>query len=202
MENKKSHWETIYDTKKPNEVSWTQEDPTTSLAIIERLMLPKTANIIDIGGGDSKLVDSLIDRGYQNITILDISKSALERSKKRLGEKASTIKWIVSDILDFDPTEKYDLWHDRAAFHFLISKPDISRYIDIVNSAVSGHLIISTFSKDGPKKCSGLDITQYDEAQMEFLLGENFTQVESLTEDHVTPFNTKQSFLFCSFVRK
>ena len=202
MTDTKNHWETIYASKQPHEVSWTQDIPHTSLSFIQQLSLPKSANIIDIGGGDSKLVDFLLDLGYENITVLDISKSALNRAIKRLGEKSKAIKWIESDILDFQPTEKYDFWHDRAAFHFLLDKEDIGKYVKIVSSAVSGHLLISTFSKNGPKKCSGLVVSQYDGDQLQNLLTEGFEKIECITEDHITPFNTKQNFLFCCFGRK
>lgn len=198
----KNHWEKIYATKQSHEVSWTQETPLTSLKFIQRLSLPKSANIIDIGGGDSKLVDSLVDMGYENITILDISEKALGKAKKRLGGKARAIKWVVSDIRDFKPTGEYDLWHDRAAFHFLTSQTDVDNYILTVKSAVKGSIIISTFSKNGPEKCSGLDVTQYNEDQLQRLLAEGFNKVECLTEDHITPFNTKQNFLFCCFSRR
>lgn len=150
MSNKK-HWETVYETKTPNEVSWTQEVPKTSLEFITNLNLPKSAEIIDIGGGDSKLVDHLIEQGYENITVLDISKHALERAKIRLGEKASKITWIESDITEFIPDKTYEVWHDRATFHFLTAQNDVNHYQKITREFVKGHLIVGTFSTNGPK---------------------------------------------------
>ena len=202
MTDIKRHWETIYASKQPHEVSWTQDIPQTSLDFIQQLSLPKTANIIDIGGGDSRFVDFLLDLGYKNITVLDISVSALNRAIERLGEKAKTVNWIESDILDFKPKQKYDFWHDRATFHFFLDREDIESYINIVSSAVSGYLLLSTFSNKGPEKCSGLDVNRYDEDLLQHLLAEGFDKIKCITEDHITPFNTKQNFLFCCFVRK
>ncbi len=199
--NQKQHWEKVYETKTPAEVSWTQEIPKTSLEFISSLKVSKDAKIIDIGGGDSKLVDYLLAAGYINISILDISKEALERAKRRLGENAVKVEWIVSDINDFTPTETYDIWHDRAAFHFLTSPEQIERYIGLANKYISRNLIIGTFSKKGPLKCSGLNITQYNE---EGLLSKfnTFEKIKCIAEDHTTPFNTKQNFTFCSFKKK
>jgi cyclopropane fatty-acyl-phospholipid synthase-like methyltransferase len=200
----KTHWETIYSTKKPEEVSWTQEIPKTSLDFIHSFNLPKNAAIIDIGGGDSKLPDYLLSEGFNNITVLDISEKALERAKIRLGANADKVKWIVSDILEFQPTEKYDLWHDRAAFHFLTTPEQIEDYLDIASNAIneSKYIITGTFSKEGPLKCSGLEIKQYDEKALAEILTRKFEKIKCITEDHTTPFNTTQNFLFCSFKRK
>lgn len=199
MNDNKGHWEKVYTEKSPNEVSWTQEVPQTSLDFISDFKLPKTARIIDIGGGDSKLVDFLLEDNYQNITVLDISEQALLRAQKRLGEKAKQVTWIISDILSFSPDQKYDLWHDRATFHFLTEPDQVERYVSIAQSSVSGFITIGTFSTDGPKKCSGLDIKQYNEVKLQSTLSEGFTKIRCITEDHTTPFETKQNFLFCSF---
>jgi SAM-dependent methyltransferase len=201
MSGTKSHWEKIYETKKPEEVSWTQPVPATSLNLIRKLNLPKTSRIIDIGGGDSRLVDYLIDEGHTNLTVLDISGRALERAKARLGSRQRTVQWIVGDLTHFKLPSAYDLWHDRAAFHFLTSREDVEKYLTLLRKSVvpAGHAIIATFSTAGPKKCSGLTITQYDEHSLAKLLLPDFTLIESLTEDHVTPFGTKQNFLFCLF---
>lgn len=196
---RKQHWETVYETKNPNEVSWTQEIPKTSLAFIHSFDLDKSAKIIDIGGGDSKLVDHLLDQGFENITVLDISAKALEKAKIRLGEKAKKVTWIVSDILDFEPTENYHVWHDRAAFHFLTTENEIEKYKSIVKNSVDGFLIIGTFSQNGPLKCSGLEISQYSEEKLTSTFEENFDKIVSVLEDHQTPFGTTQNFLFCSF---
>lgn len=195
--NRKSHWENVYQTKKPNEVGWTQEVPEASLKMIRRLNLPKSASIIDIGGGDSRLTENLLDEGYRDITILDISSSGIERAKNRLGERANMVKWIVSDILDFKPDRVYDLWHDRAAFHFLTQAESISQYVKTASEHVSGHITIGTFSVDGPGKCSGLDIRQYDENILSNEFSQEFDLIHSFREDHITPSGNKQNFQFC-----
>src|SRR6476660_737976 len=166
MGNQKQHWETVYETKTPEQVSWTQAVPETSLELIRACDGYLNKSIIDVGGGDSNLVDFLVADGCIDVTVLDISEKALERAKKRLGEKASRVKWIVSDINDFAAETQYDIWHDRAAFHFLTVSDQINCYVETVNQSVVENLIVGTFSDDGPKKCSGLDITQYNETQM------------------------------------
>jgi hypothetical protein len=198
-DNSKPHWERIYSTKRSNELSWTQERPETSLDIIRGLNLPKSAKIIDIGGGDSRLVDYLLVEGFQDITVLDISGSALRRAKKRLGNKGASVKWIVSDVTKFETREKYDIWHDRATFHFLTTNSQISSYLDTARKVVSEFLAIATFSHNGPKTCSGLNIKQYTESELETQLSVGFKKIRCISEDHVTPFNTTQNFLFCSF---
>jgi len=202
VENNSNHWERIYQTKQPNEVSWTQEVPKTSLDFIHSFKLHKSAAIIDVGGGDSKLVDYLLDEGFENITVLDISEKALERAKNRLGENSSKIKWVVSDVTAFKTTETYDVWHDRATFHFLTTASQINKYLETARNVVKGYLTIGTFSDKGPKKCSGLDVKQYNEEQLELQLSNGFKKVKCILEDHMTPFNTSQNFLFCSFKRK
>ncbi|MBC9797792.1 class I SAM-dependent methyltransferase [Sinomicrobium weinanense] len=198
--DKKTHWEKVYTTKEPDEVSWTQEIPSTSLDFITSLAPDKNAKIIDIGGGDSKLADFLLDKGYTDISVLDISEKALDKAKKRLGKKAGKVKWIVSDITEFEPDENYDLWHDRATFHFLTQSEQIEKYTRTARQAIKGALILGTFSENGPKKCSGLDIKQYSEGEMEHLLtARGFEKIKCITEDHTTPFGTTQNFLFCSF---
>lgn len=200
MENdRKAHWETVYETKSPEQVSWTQEKPQISLDFVHSLGVDKKANIIDVGGGDSKLVDFLLDEGYERITVLDISSKAIQRAKKRLGERADKVKWVVSDITEFEPMETYDVWHDRAAFHFLVALDQIERYLNIVQTAVSGFLVLGTFSDKGPKKCSGLEVVQYNEEKMAALFKDRFEKIKCLTEDHTTPFGTAQHFIFCSF---
>jgi trans-aconitate methyltransferase len=197
--NKKNHWETVYETKQPNEVSWTQENPKTSIDFINNTNLGKSARIIDIGGGDSKLVDFLLEEGFENITVLDISEKALERAKKRLGKNAEKVNWIASDITEFKPETTYEIWHDRATFHFLTTGEQIKKYVEITEKWVSGFLIIGTFSDQGPKKCSGLDIKQYSETELENQFSNRFKKLKCITEDHVTPFETKQNFTFCAF---
>ena len=203
MENtSKNHWEKVYETKSPSEVSWTQKMPKTSLDYIESFDLPKSGAIIDIGGGDSNLVDHLLALGYENLTVLDISAKAIERAKERLGTLAEKVTWIVSDISDFQPKMKYSIWHDRAAFHFLTQDSQTEKYLDLVNQAVEGYLIIATFSENGPLKCSGLEIQQYSEKSLEQQFGQEFDLVESRMEDHQTPFETIQNFVFGVFKRK
>ncbi|SEM44623.1 Methyltransferase domain-containing protein [Chryseobacterium taichungense] len=199
--DRKNHWETVYETKNPEQVSWTQEVPKTSLEFIQSFGVEKSAKIIDIGGGDSKLVDFLIDQGFENITVLDISAKALEKAKTRLGEKAKKVNWIVSDITEFNPETTFDIWHDRAAFHFLTEDFQIKKYMEIARKAVSGYLTIGTFSDNGPEKCSGLDIKQYNEETLTTELEKGFEKLRCITENHITPFETTQNFLFCSFKR-
>lgn len=201
QQNKK-YWETVYETKSPDEVSWTQEIPKTSLDFIHSFGLPKTAKIIDIGGGESKLVDYLLDEGFENITVLDISAKALEKSQKRLGEKAMKVNWVVSDITEFQPKTTFDVWHDRATFHFLTKPEQIEKYMATVRNSVNGYLTIGTFSENGPTKCSGLKIKQYSEEKLTAELKKGFEKIRCITEDHTTPFDTIQNFLFCSFRRQ
>ncbi len=198
----KNHWETVYATKTPDQVSWTQAVPQTSLDFIASFNMPKSASIIDIGGGDSNLVDFLLDAGYTNVSVLDISANAIERAKLRLGEKANAVTWIVSDITAFEPTTSYDIWHDRATFHFLTTEQQIKTYQQIINKAVSGYIALGTFSVDGPTKCSGLEIKQYSEASLTSILANGFEKLNCLIEDHITPFATKQNFIFCSFKKR
>lgn len=199
--NRKSHWENIYKTKELQEVSWYQPTPETSLSFIKEFQIPVTAKIIDVGGGDSFFVDHLLDLGYQDITVLDISEAAIKRAKERLGERAEKIKWIVADAASFQTGEQYDFWHDRAAFHFLTEEKEINNYLKAVKSGLApgGVLVIGTFSEQGPKKCSGIEIKQYSEASMSTLFGMHLHKIKCISIDHSTPFNTIQSFLFCSF---
>lgn len=203
MESKKDHWENVFATKAENEVSWFQPYPKTSLGFLELFDLPLDANIIDIGGGDSHLVDVLIEKGYKNIYVLDISENALLRAKKRLGDKAALVHWIVSDVTDFVPDVKFDFWHDRAAFHFLTSEDLVQKYVAIAEKNINkgGYLILGTFSENGPEKCSGLEIKQYSETSMSSCFEINFRRIKCIHEEHQTPFNTTQNFLFCSFQR-
>jgi SAM-dependent methyltransferase len=198
------HWDKVYSSKAETEVSWFQPYPKTSMEFVELFNLPLDAHIIDIGGGDSHFVDALLNRGYQNIWVLDISEKAIEKAKHRLGEKAEMVHWIVSDITDFQPPVQFDFWHDRAAFHFLTSEEKIYKYVSIAEDAIKkdGYLILGTFSENGPKKCSGLEIKQYSEASMSARFEVCFDRIKCVTEDHKTPFNTVQNFLFCSFKKK
>lgn len=196
------HWETVYSTKSPDEVSWTQKKPQTSLDLIHSFGLDKKARIIDVGGGDSNLVDFLLDEGFENITVLDISAKALQKARERLGERAKKVNWVVGNITEFEPWETYDVWHDRAAFHFLTSEKQIEKYMGLVRKTVKDFVVLGTFSKNGPTKCSGLDIVQYNEEKMENLFRDGFDKIKCLTEDHVTPFGTVQNFIYCCFKKR
>jgi 2-polyprenyl-3-methyl-5-hydroxy-6-metoxy-1,4-benzoquinol methylase len=203
MKDHKAHWDTIYAVKPETDFSWFQPYPQTSVDFINLFKLPKTASIIDIGGGDSHLTDTLLELGYTDITVLDISAKSIERAKARLGDKATAITWIASDIVDFEPHRKYDFWHDRAAFHFLTTEIQIIKYLAIVKRGINsgGHLVLGTFSDTGPNKCSGLDVKQYTEASMSALFEKDFKRIRCIEETHVTPFSTQQNFVFCSFQR-
>jgi 2-polyprenyl-3-methyl-5-hydroxy-6-metoxy-1,4-benzoquinol methylase len=198
------HWEKIYSTKSEKEVSWFQPYPTVSMKFIDSFNLARDAAIIDIGAGDGLFIETLLDKGYRNISGLDISRNAIERAKSKLGEKAAAVNWIVSDILRFDPSTKFDLWHDRATFHFLTLEKDVTRYISIATNSIkpNGYMLLGMFSEQGPKKCSGLKISQYSEKSLTAKLDTSFEKLECLQEDHTTPFNTLQNFLFCSFKKK
>lgn len=199
--NRKEHWENIYLTKKPEEVSWYQKSPSLSLKFIEKSQLYKSSSIIDIGGGDSLLADHLLRLGYQNITVLDISKKSIERAKKRLGKDAKSVRWIVSDIIQFVPDTEYDLWHDRAAFHFLSTENEINKYIDIAYRSLKeeGIAVIGTFSLKGPLKCSGIEVMRYSEQSMADRLHPRFKKIECLSVDHITPAESRQNFTYCRF---
>lgn len=201
----KQHWEEIYKTKDTtSEVSWYQDVPETSLDLLVSTGTEKSSNVLDVGGGDSRLVDKLLELGFTNLFVLDISARALQKAKTRLGEKAKSVTWIETNILEFDTEFRFDIWHDRATFHFLTNKEDIARYGEIAGKLMkpNGRLILATFSVHGPKKCSGLDITQYCEDSIQKTFEKDFGHVRSFEETHTTPFNTKQNFLFSIFKRK
>ena len=201
--DKKKHWENIYHTKEPAEVSWYQPIPQTSLDLLKQYNIPPNANIIDIGGGDSFLVDYLLKLGFSNISVLDISEEAIAKAKKRLGNDASKINWIIADITDFKPDTKYDFWHDRAAFHFLTKEKDIEKYRQVAKEGLNenGILAIGTFSETGPTKCSGIEIKQYSEKSLREQFNADFEMINSFTVDHKTPFETIQNFTFGIFKR-
>ena len=201
---RKEHWENVFANKQETEVSWFQPYPKTSIEFVKLFDLPLDANIIDIGGGDSQFVDALLEEGYKNIWVLDISENALSRAKKRLGDNANKVNWVVSDIIDFIPPVEFDFWHDRAAFHFLTTEENMNKYVVIAERGIKarGVLILGTFSETGPTKCSGLEIKQYSETSMSSRFELSFDRVKCITEEHQTPFNTTQNFLFCSFKKK
>lgn len=197
----KDHWEKIYSTKEIDGVSWYQETPTTSLNIIDSLKLNLNTSIIDIGAGKSFLADNLLDLGYNDITILDISRNALNEVTRRVGKKNHKIKCIESNVIDLSSGQKYDVWHDRAVFHFITNNQEREKYLDLLNSSLNkdGCLIIGTFSEDGPLKCSGLEVQRYSIKDLRELLKPNFKFIDGFKEIHDTPFNTSQSFTFCTF---
>lgn len=202
--DRKQHWEKIYHHKELQELSWYQERPDTVLDFIQEFQLPLSAAIIDIGGGNSLLVDYLLDLGYHNVSVLDISQTAIEKAQKRLGEHADKVKWIVEDVCQFKPNEKYDFWYDRAAFHFLTKEQEILSYVNIAEQNIhsKGYIVVGTFSEQGPEKCSGIEIRQYSEQSLNHTFSNSFEKVKCLTTDHQTPSGNLQNFLFCGFIKK
>ena len=198
------HWQNVYNKKNENEVSWYQKSPKLSLEFVKSLNLRLDAEIIDIGAGESRLVDNLLEMGFVNLSVLDISSKSIEKTKKRLGVKSKLVNWIVSDINNFNPTKKYDLWHDRAAFHFLKDSVEIDNYVKLVKSSLhnQGNLIIATFSENGPLKCSGLEVSRYSENSISDLFNNDFELIKSQKSIHKTPFSTSQEFLFSKFKKK
>ncbi|MDE5464572.1 class I SAM-dependent methyltransferase [Bradyrhizobium sp. CSS354] len=203
MSDRSTHWDNVYATKGEAEVSWFQNSPATSLAMIRAANPDRAAAIIDIGGGASRLVDALLLDGYRDVAVLDLSANALDAAKKRIGAAASRVDWIVADATTWRPTKAYDLWHDRAAFHFLTDSGDRTAYIERLRSAVApgGHVIIATFALDGPEKCSGLPVQRHDSASLAAELGPGFELVETRNEAHHTPWNSTQAFQFSRFKR-
>lgn len=198
------HWENVYETKDTTRVGWFQQKPIVSLNFFEYLKIPETAKILDAGGGDSLLVDCLLDMGYQNITVLDISAAAIQNAQIRLGSLADEVHWIVDDLSKCKLDEKYDVWHDRAAFHFLNKKEELDNYLDLVQMAVErgGYLIMGTFSENGPTTCSGLPVTQYSIESLKKFFTDFFEPIKCLNTDHITPGGIVQNYSFCAFRRK
>ena len=198
--NVRTHWEKIYTTKLSDQVSWYRPPLETSLTLIKRSAVGLSASIIDVGGGESTLVDDLLAQGFQNITILDVSHAAIETTKKRLGQLAERVHWLVVDITQVELEQRvFDVWHDRAVFHFLTALQDRAAYVCQVARSVKpgGHVIVSTFGPEGPTKCSGLDVVRYDADSLHNEFGTRFRLVNSLKELHRTPFGTTQQFLYC-----
>jgi 2-polyprenyl-3-methyl-5-hydroxy-6-metoxy-1,4-benzoquinol methylase len=196
----KTHWEKIYSTKTPDQVSWYRPHLETSMVLIKRAVIDRSASIIDVGGGESTLVDDLLEQEFQNITVLDVSQAAIDVNKARLGERAREVHWIVADITRVDlEAQAYDVWHDRAVFHFLTSPQQRADYVRQVAQSVrsGGYVIVSTFGPEGPTKCSGLDVVRYDADSLHEEFGARFRLVESSKEIHQTPFGTTQQFLYC-----
>ncbi len=199
--DKRSYWDQAYQKKTTDQTGWFQEIPQVSLDLIKSAGLAKSAKIIDIGGGDSLLIDHLLNLGFENITVVDISKVAIKRAKKRLGKIGSKVKWILTDVLDYKSSEKYDLWHDRACLHFLTSDQDVARYYNLVQDLMGykGTVILGAFSKSGPASCSGLPIKQYNKEELNKFDSKDFEILETLEIDHLTPSNARQNYVFCRF---
>lgn len=199
----KEHWQRVYQNHQSEEVSWYQARPNVSLQFLEELQVSKEASIIDIGGGDSTFVDHLLERGYKDITVLDISPAALDKAKLRLGEKAKMVEWIEGDVTRFDGRRKYDLWHDRAVLHFLTKEQEVEDYFRIANNSAKkgGKIILGIFSLNGPEKCSGLPVQGYSEEIITAKAKNFFQKIKCITIKHFTPLNTIQQFLFCSFLK-
>ena len=198
----KTHWEQVYSTKPVTEVSWFQEHSEVSIDLIDRTGVGKGGAIIDVGGGASRLVDDLLAKGYQDLTVLDISAAALSVARRRLGTRAEAVNWLEADITSADlPRHGFDLWHDRAVFHFLTDGADRARYVQAVRDSVrpGGHVIVATFGPDGPLKCSGLPVVRYSPDRLHDEFGAAFELVEHTTEEHRTPFGTTQHFIYCHF---
>lgn len=196
----KAHWESIYTTKEPEEVSWYSSHLDTSLALIERVAPSHSAAILDVGAGESTLVDDLAHRGYANITALDISEAALRVTKERLGPVAAQIQWLIADVCETTlASDHYDLWHDRAVFHFLKQPSQRASYVAQVATSLSArsHVVIGTFGPEGPMRCSGLDVVRYDANSLQEVFGSHFHLLESVTEWHTTPSGARQQFLYC-----
>ncbi len=198
------HWETLYRSKAPTAVSWYQELPALSLALIERAGIDRTARIIDVGGGASTLIDRLLEKGFATVSVLDIAPAALAAAKTRLGERARQVEWIVADVTAWRPPRPYDLWHDRAVFHFLVGEADRRKYVATLQAALApgGHAVIATFALDGPERCSGLPVVRYSADSLAGELGADFHLIESVPETHVTPAGVEQRFMYARFTRR
>lgn len=198
--DRKSHWENIYQTKARDQVSWFREHLDTSLRMITNTGVGREAAIIDVGGGNSTLVDDLLENGYVDLSVLDISGKAIAGSKERLGRKAEDVIWIEADITSAElPKDHYDVWHDRAVFHFLTDPDDRRKYVELVLRSLKpgGHIIVASFGLEGPEKCSGLDVVRYSPDSMHDEFGDAFRLVKSVGETHNTPFGTTQEFVYC-----
>lgn len=202
--NRKDHWEQVYQSKAPDDVSWFQTRPAISLQLIESSGVGKEAGVIDVGGGASVLVDFLLQAGFSKLGVLDISAAALEHARRRLGKRADTVEWLEMDVTTFQPARQFGLWHDRAVFHFLTDKADRQKYVQTLKRTLTpdGQAIIATFAMDGPPKCSGLEVSRYDAASIGAELGAEFHLVELASETHTTPWQTEQKFSYFRFARK
>lgn len=203
-ESRQAHWESVYTKKGENEVSWFQEIPAPSLELIAEVGATTDSAIIDIGGGASRLVESLVAQGFRAVTVLDLSEAALKAAQARLGDRAALVRWLVADVTSWEPPQQYDVWHDRAAFHFLTDEQDRVAYVDRLKRSlkVGGHAIIATFAMNGPEKCSGLPVVRYDSAGLGQVLGTGFHLLRTRQHDHATPWGSQQAFQFSVFRRE
>jgi SAM-dependent methyltransferase len=201
---RQAHWENVYTTKRENEVSWFQQSPAPSLELIVRAGAVSNSAIIDIGGGASRLVDKLVEQGFEDVTVLDLSGAALAAARRRLGTGAERVNWIVADATTWEPVKPYDIWHDRAAFHFLTEASDRAAYVARLGRGlkIGGHAIIATFALDGPEKCSGLPVARYDSASLGQTLGTMFKLIHTQRHEHATPWYSRQIFQFSIFRRE
>lgn len=201
--DRQTHWDNVYRTKREDEVSWFQASPTLSLDLIHATGIDRSASIIDVGGGASRMVDALIEEGFANLTVLDVSEAATETAKARLGARATAVTWIVADVTNWQPGGTYDVWHDRAAFHFLTAPEDRVAYAQRVLRAVrpGGHVIVGTFALDGPERCSGLPVVRHDAESIGAVLGPSFKLIETRRHEHQTPMGGSQKFQFSRFQR-
>lgn len=200
---RQAHWDGVYTARPEEALTWFEPEPGPSLALLAGCGLSPDAKVIDVGGGASRLVDALLDRGFDDLTVLDLSPAALARSQARLGARAQKVRWIAADITRFAPTARYALWHDRAVFHFLTEAADRAAYVDVLQRAVApgGSVLVGTFAPDGPTRCSGLDVVRYDAPGLAAALGPAFSLAESLTHDHPTPAGRVQRFTFVRLTR-
>ena len=202
--DRQAHWQNVYRTKSEQQVSWSQSLPEPSLGLIEKFASERSASIVDIGGGASRLVDALHERGYRHLTVLDLSEASLQSAKDRLGDDAASVQWVAADATKWQPPQAFDIWHDRAAFHFLVDPRDREAYTARLHQGVrtGGHAIIATFALDAPEKCSGLPVQRYDHVALGAALGPAFALVHHQPHHHVTPWGAAQSFQFSVFRRK
>ena len=196
MSDRQNHWEQVYQSKESTEVSWYQEYPDQSMRMIEKVMASKADAVIDVGGGASVLIDTLLQKDYSRPAVLDISAAALKCAQQRLCERAELIEWFVADVTAFEPPHRFSLWHDRAVFHFLTAETDRKKYLAVLREALEpdAHLVIATFAEDGPEKCSGLPVERYDSEKLMRTLGDEFELLEQQVESHITPSGMEQKF--------
>lgn len=202
--DRKAHWDKVYNSKAAHEVGWFQPRPESSLDLIARSGVGREAALIDVGGGASLLVDRLLDAGWSDVSVLDVSEAALYATRQRLGDRADGVHWLVEDVTRFEPTRQYAIWHDRAVFHFLTDPTERAAYVNAAMAGVKpgGCLIIATFGPEGPEQCSGLPVVRYAPSELAGLFAGGFDQVETVEEIHHTPGGVPQQFVYCRFVRR